>query len=132
MNKLRYILLLAALCASAFAADPAPLPANTSDLVHREDKSTAAKYIFTETPEYRALAKERDDLKARVDQLTGQNQYLQILAERNELAVRVVQMELERAKGELAGAVARAAQLQADVNAAQSPKPATSKHEEKK
>lgn len=72
------ICLLVILCAgNAHGAEPA----KPADNVHAEPKPDPVA----------ALTKERDDLKAQAQNLQVANQYLSVLAERNEMAIRLLQ-----------------------------------------
>ena len=110
----KYIVLFAVLATALFAETPASKPA---------DKPAAPAVVpAKEAPKPDPIAdltKERDELKAKVTageqttaQLQAANQYLSVLAERNEMAVRLLQanaraddlqkqLDIERAKSGL-------------------------------
>ncbi len=110
----KYILLFAVLATALFADTPAPKAA--------EKPAAPAAIPAKEAPKpdpVAELTKERDELKAKVTageqttaQLQAANQYLSVLAERNEMAVRLLQanaraddlqkqLDIERAKSGL-------------------------------
>lgn len=110
--KIRLLLSFLVLASVAFATEsskPAPAP--------------AADAITVDA--YNALKKERDDARAQAavaGQLQAQNQYLQVLAERNELAIRVVQNQLEQALAANKALNDELAKTRADLAAATAPK----------